>query len=172
MGRRPAGRPCRRFRWWGDELDDGRRTAVASVVVLARQSIGYTVAVGAAVGLTAGVTAGLIAGSSIGVGGGPRFGLVVGSVVALTFGLSVGLWPGQGRVWLRYAFGVRSAARRGLLPARPAVFLDWCLDAGLMRFAGTELQSRHRRLQQALVTTSASDNPGHPEESGQRGSLQ
>jgi hypothetical protein len=60
---------------------------------------------------------------------------------------------GNGWVWLRYALAVRSAARHGLLPKRPARFLDWCLDTGLMRMAGNALQFRHRQLQNWLITS-------------------
>jgi len=64
-----------------------------------------------------------------------------------------GLTVGRGNVWLRYVLGVRSAARQGALPRRPARFLDWCLNTGLMRMAGNSIQFRHRQLQDSLVTS-------------------
>jgi hypothetical protein len=58
---------------------------------------------------------------------------------------------GKGHAWLRYGLAMRSASRRGLLPRRPARFLDWCLNQGLLRLSGNALQYRHRELQQWLL---------------------
>jgi len=71
---------------------------------------------------------------------------------------------GYGHVWLRYAVASRSASRHDLLPARPAIFLDWCVNVGLMRIAGTSVQFRHRQLQDSLTTrpTAKLDHPGLP----------
>jgi hypothetical protein len=73
---------------------------------------------------------------------------------SLLLGLGVGLFYGsRGYVWLRYALGVRSAARRDWLPVRPARFLDWCVAAGLMRMSGINIQFRHRELQDWLTSS-------------------
>lgn len=56
----------------------------------------------------------------------------------------------DGYVWLRYALGVHSAARRDLVPRRLARFMDWCVSVGLMRMTGTNTQFRHREFQDWL----------------------
>jgi hypothetical protein len=80
---------------------------------------------------------------------------VAGVVFGLAFGLPAGtaawLAVGNGAVWIRYALGVRSAARRNRLPHRPARFLDWCVSVGLMRMAGNTIQFRHKQLQDWLI---------------------
>jgi hypothetical protein len=83
------------------------------------------------------------------------WGLHVVAVSGLSAGLVVatGLWlaDGNGAVWIRYALGVRSAARRNLLPRHPARFLDWCVSVGLMRMSGNTIQFRHKQLQEWLI---------------------
>jgi hypothetical protein len=71
--------------------------------------------------------------------------------IGLTLSLLWAITVGGGRVWLRYAAAVRSAARHDLLPSRPAIFLDWCLNVGLMRMSGSAMQFRHRQLQDSLT---------------------
>lgn len=90
------------------------------------------------------------------------FGLAGGLVGGLVDGLAFGLAVGNGNVWLRYLLGVRSAARHGALPKRPARFLDWCLDTGLMRMAGNSVQFRHRQLQDWLATRPRRSPPPLP----------
>ena len=44
---------------------------------------------------------------------------------------------------IRYAIGVTIAHRRGDLPPRPARFLAWAYQAGILRISGTAYQFRH-----------------------------
>ncbi len=53
--------------------------------------------------------------------------------------------------WLPYLIGTHMMARQDLLPRRPAHFLDWAYDAGLMRMSGISVQFRHRELQMYLT---------------------
>jgi len=68
--------------------------------------------------------------------------------------------------WLRYAVAVRLARRRGALPARPVLFLDWCLSTGLLRRTGNALQFRHRDHEEWLLRAGADrsggESPGRP----------
>ena len=77
--------------------------------------------------------------------------VLFGLLPALVAGTAVWFGLKQGAVWLRYALGVRSAARRNLLPSHPARFLDWCVSVGLMRMAGNTIQFRHKQLQDWLI---------------------
>ncbi|MFD8611315.1 NACHT domain-containing protein [Streptomyces sp. NPDC059631] len=54
------------------------------------------------------------------------------------------------RAWARYLISALVGAARGLLPLRPAPFLAWAHQAGLMRVTGRSYQFRHRALQQWL----------------------
>jgi hypothetical protein len=47
--------------------------------------------------------------------------------------------------------GISLARRKGKLPDRPARFLDWAYEAGLLRLSAGEVQFRHRELQDWLV---------------------
>jgi hypothetical protein len=53
--------------------------------------------------------------------------------------------------WFRYFVSTRLMARRRELPPRPAEFIDWAYEAGLMRMAGILAQFRHREIQEALA---------------------
>lgn len=59
--------------------------------------------------------------------------------------------------WPRYLLAVRVLARTGALPSRPARFLDWAYEAGLVRLAGTAVQFRHRDLQARLAAPRSRD---------------
>jgi hypothetical protein len=52
----------------------------------------------------------------------------------------------------RYLVFVCLARYDKLLPLRLGLFLDWALEAGLLRLAGPAYQFRHRELQQWLAT--------------------
>jgi hypothetical protein len=54
--------------------------------------------------------------------------------------------------WPRYLFAAILLAHRGDLPRRPAVFMDWAYQAGLMRLSGIAVQFRHREFQTWLAT--------------------
>jgi hypothetical protein len=53
--------------------------------------------------------------------------------------------------WLPYFIATRMLARQGLLPRRPAQFLDWGCAAGRVRMSGVSVQFRHRELQHLLL---------------------
>jgi hypothetical protein len=84
-------------------------------------------------------------------------------------GLVVGLFIVATSPWLRYLVACLLLARRHELPHRPAVFLDWAYEAGLMRLAGIAVQFRHREFQDWLtrryapgtVTSAPSDQEPH-----------
>jgi hypothetical protein len=102
------------------------------------------VAVSLVVGLVAGLTYGLI--NELVAG------LTVGLVWALVFGFPVGFVYVANSPWPRYMITTMILARRGDLPRRPAVFLDWAYGAGLMRLSGIAVQFRHREFQTWLAT--------------------
>ena len=86
-----------------------------------------------------------------------RYGLVVGVVVAV--GVAAVLWAVLGvgltsaaDAWTRYHISVVIAATRGSGPMRFGAFLDWALQAGLLRVSGVAYQFRHRQLQDWLTS--------------------
>jgi len=87
---------------------------------------------------------------------GLALGLTVALTGALTSGLLFGLAGGITLVcnspWPRYAVSCLLLARRGELPLRPATFLDWAYDGGLVRLSGIAVQFRHREFQTWLIT--------------------
>ncbi len=103
-------------------------------------------AFGLAFGLAAGLAVGLAAGLTTGLAAGLTFGLATGLTFGLTFGNAAG----------RYACLCLVGKVTGVLPARPAVFLDWARRAGLLRVAGTGYQFRHDTYQQWLVAGAGS----------------
>jgi hypothetical protein len=122
--------------------------AASAATRLVRQGVTYSVTAGLVFGLPVGLLAGLVLA--------PVLALALAFVVALPIAVAYA----NGHLWVRYALGVRSAARRGLLPCRPARFLDWCLERGLMRMAGNAVQFRHRQHQDWLAgTTSRATSP-------------
>jgi hypothetical protein len=94
-----------------------------------------------------GVGAGIWAGISFADNPGARTAaaVIIGLPAATSFRLALSPWP-------RYAVAVRELARAGLLPRRPARFLDWAYTAGLVRMSGIAVQFRHRDLQDHLTT--------------------
>lgn len=121
-------------------------------------------------GLSAGIVGQLVAGAgallgfvfALGPAGGLATGLAVGlnsntHIVALPFAvvaLMVGLIFAAKSPWPRYLSAIFFLARRGNLPKRPAVFLDWAYQAGLMRLSGIAVQFRHQEFQTWLATRS------------------
>lgn len=79
----------------------------------------------------------------------------------IVYGLPVGLVFVANSPWPRYLIATMILAHRGELPRRPAVFLDWAYEAGLMRLSGISVQFRHRDFQTWLVTHGQSVD-GHP----------
>ncbi len=152
-----------------DEVD-----AVTSMRALVRQGVAFACLVAftalAVWTTTAAVVGGIAADwlanhflvGRVATAGGLAAGFAVAIVVAAVIGLT-GCWvnalgPGRGYGWVRYLLGVKSAARRGLLPGRPALFIDWCVRTGLMRRCGTRFQFRHPDLA-ALVGDRYSERP-------------
>jgi len=72
--------------------------------------------------------------------------LAFGMTFGLDLGLVAGLLVGRGNTWVRYLVGIAWASRQNRCPWRFAVFLDWCLDQGLMRQTGILIEFRHREL--------------------------
>jgi hypothetical protein len=136
------------FLYFSFESVSGETGAASSPSELAEQCINYSVglwfvtcfsvAFVVFVALAASASAIWLLAVSVGLGA------VGGTAIWLSFG--------GGSVWLRYAVGARSAIRQGLLPRRPARFLDWCVNAGLMRMSGNNIQFRHAQLQRWLMS--------------------
>ncbi|MDQ3764615.1 MAG: hypothetical protein M3460_24610 [Actinomycetota bacterium] len=103
-----------------------------------------------ALGLAAGLAGGLAGGIAGGLGGG------------LTFGFVIGLAFVSNSPWPRYAVACLLLARRDELPPRPAAFLDWAYDAGLVRLSGIAVQFRHREFQSWLTTHGKEFKPPKP----------
>ncbi len=106
-----------------------------------------------AVGLVIGSASGFAAGLAVGLKGNEYLGGLPFAVVALV----VGLIFVANSPWPRYLFAAMLLAHRRDLPKRPAVFMDWAYQAGLMRLSGIAVQFRHREFQTWLVTC---DQPG------------
>ncbi len=107
------------------------------------------------------------------IGGFPHefaVGLTAGLTGGFALGLAVGAAANAGSPWLRYLVATRILARRCELPQRPAPFLDWAYDAGLLRLAGISPQFRHRELQEHL-TSQPKPNLQGSGETTQRASL-
>lgn len=78
--------------------------------------------------------------------------LMVGLSWALYIGLPFGFVFVANSPWPRYLVATIIVSRRGDPPRRPAVFLNWSYEAGLMRLSGIAVQFRHRDFQTWLVT--------------------
>jgi len=120
----------------------------AEVVGQLVAGLGAALAVGLAVGLARGFAVGLSVGLNSATAAGPPF-----TVVALV----VGLIFAANSPWPRYLFTALLLALQGDLPRRPAVFIDWAYQAGLMRLSGIAVQFRHREFQTWLANR---DQPG------------
>src|SRR6185436_911331 len=80
--------------------------------------------------LVASLAFGLACGLLFGLMGGPAFGLLFGLMGGLAFGLGSGL--GSGAAW-PYATASLLFAFTGIFAPRPAPFLEWARNAGLLR---------------------------------------
>lgn len=74
-----------------------------------------------------------------------------GPMIGLTFTTMVAVFLVIGSQWSHYLLTVLILARRGALPRRPARFLDWAYEAGLVRMSGIAVQFRHHELQAYLL---------------------
>ncbi|MGY4643985.1 hypothetical protein [Cellulomonas sp. URHB0016] len=144
--------------WLGFTLQEWMQVSVEyapSSATLVRQCLSYSVLTAViwmwGLALTVGLIGSLAGGQPVGSSGS----LTSGLSTASSIGIAVALAIGRGAVWLRYGLGVRSAAHQRRLPRRPALFLDWCVTAGLMRMAGSSIQFRHREFQHWLTATAA-----------------
>jgi hypothetical protein len=91
----------------------------------------YGLALGLALGLAVGLAVGLAFGVALGVALGLAFGVAFG----VAYGLAV-----AADVWTRYHISVVITAARGNGPIRYGAFLDWALQAGLLRVSGVAYQ--------------------------------
>ncbi|MEU3862722.1 NACHT domain-containing protein [Streptomyces sp. NPDC028722] len=85
---------------------------------------------------------------------GGAFTVMMGFRVGIGFTLAYGLGAGgllSGGAVRRYLVFVCLARYDRLLPLRLGPFLDWALEAGLLRLSGPAYQFRHRELQQWLA---------------------
>lgn len=130
-----------------------RPTAIERPRRLVSEGLGHLTTM-LAIGLALGFAGGFALGLSVG--------LPVGLTVVPTLGLVFGLWLVRRSPWPRYAVACRLLARRRELPPRPAVFLDWAYDAGLVRLSGIAVQFRHREFQDWLTTTDREPEPPAP----------
>jgi len=102
----------------------------------------------------------------LGLANGGMCGSLAAAFSGVKAGVSVGLVCGLGMSGLlsggavrRYQVFASIAWCGGKLPLRLGAFLDWALDAGLLRLSGSVYQFRHRELQQWLA---AHPPPGRP----------
>ncbi|MFH8452434.1 NACHT domain-containing protein [Streptomyces fungicidicus] len=83
------------------------------------------------------------------------------SVLGFAYGAILTVLPAftvAARAWRRYVLFKYAAGRR--LPAALGGFLDWCVEAGIMRVEGFAYQFRHRELQEWLAARRR-PAPGH-----------
>lgn len=104
---------------------------------------------GLAVGVIAGLEAYFYAEMSHVLAVGFTSGLTVNTSFAVTFGIVFGIVNAS--AWLHYRVGAAIVAVKGQGPLRPAAFLDWACEAGLMRVSGVAYQFRHRQFQDWLA---------------------
>jgi hypothetical protein len=93
-------------------------------------------AYGLAYGLAVGLLFGLMSGRAIGLGG--------GLLIGLAYGLGSGPAGAYATASLVFAF-------TGIFAPRPAQFLEWARDSGLLRVTGIAYQCRHDSYQQWLA---------------------
>jgi hypothetical protein len=142
--------------------------AVSLVLVLAGE-IGAELSAGVVGELVAGLGALLGFGFAIGPVGGLATAVAVGLNSSMDTGLPfvvvalmVGLIFAANSPWPRYLFAAMLLTRRGDLPRRPAMFMDWAYQAGLMRLSGIAVQFRHREFQTWLATRGQPENSPQP----------
>ncbi|MFF4360226.1 NACHT domain-containing protein [Streptomyces sp. NPDC001604] len=111
----------------------------ASIRQLLRQSLGYSLLIGALLSV--------LCNALLYVKVSWLNNLIDWSALTVLMSLTIG----KGNGWLTFFIGTRSAARHGVLPRRTAEFLDWCIDVGLLRMSGQELQFRHQHHRDWLI---------------------
>ncbi|MEU4651731.1 NACHT domain-containing protein [Nocardia fluminea] len=100
-----------------------------------------------------GALVGLAVGLAVGLTGGLTGGLSAGILAILTIGLVVGDVSG------RFFLAVLLFKITADFPDRPAIFLEWARDSGLLRVNATAYQFRHQTYQQWLLHHSAMTDP-------------
>ena len=98
------------------------------------------------------LTFGLTCGLAFGLPSYASIGLPFTLIFSLGVGLIMGCFFVRRSPWPRHVVACWLLARRGELPRRPAAFLDWAYEAGLVRLAGIAVQFRHREFQGWLTT--------------------
>jgi hypothetical protein len=132
--------------WMGLETNSADRLALGQdAQQIIRDDLARGLVGGLTVGLTAGLTAGIVTGRAAGLTAGIVIGLVVGLVVGFVIGLTAGLAAG------RYATASFIFVLTGIFPPRPAQFLEWARNTGLLRVTGIAYQCRHDSYQQWLT---------------------
>jgi MFS family permease len=138
------------------------QTSIKQPHQLIRQNLIYACAVTLAFALAAGLasllayqlTGGALGWLASGPTGDPTTALMGGLTIGLAVGLLFSLFDSP---WPRYVAAVRILTRRGQLPRRPARFLDWACEVGLLKISGIALQFRHQNLQDRLLTPNAAE---------------
>ncbi|MCX0275168.1 hypothetical protein NLM24_31675 [Nocardia zapadnayensis] len=92
-----------------------------------------------------GAALGFVGGFVSGFAVGPAFGLTVGPAVGLAGGLASGVASG------RFFLAVLLFKFTENFPDRPAAFLDWARNSGLLRVNATAYQFRHQTYQQWIL---------------------
>lgn len=123
----------------------GEPTTVSNPRDIIRDDIIFGILIGPLAGLLAGFLVGFLVGLASELKDGLVLGFAAGWVVALVVGLASGFASAARR------YGVFLLCSRSKLPFRLAVFLDWAVTAGLLRYSGPGYQFRHRELQQWLT---------------------
>jgi uncharacterized protein (DUF58 family) len=85
------------------------------------------------------------------------FGVVFGLTYGLVFGLMVGLMTGVAAE--RFYLATIVFRFMKAMPHRPAAFLDWARQSGLLRVNGTAYQFRHETYRQWIQQPHSSE-PG------------
>jgi hypothetical protein len=114
---------------------------------LIREDMAYGLAFGSLAGLALGLAFGLLAAHALGLMVGIMVGLAFALTVGLAFGLSLGAASG------RYCCAVLLflLGARKTFPARPARFLNWAENSGLLRATGAAYQYRHETYRSWLA---------------------
>jgi hypothetical protein len=151
-----------------------RRRLATGLIVGLTFGLAVGCLVGFGYGLPAGLSVGLLVGLTIGLTIG-KAGAFTGEISAIdrpstllrqSLSFELMRWLAYGRAfglpvalfglivdtrWPRYWIAVALGRLQGVMPARPARFLDWAYGAGLLRISGAAVQFRHREFQDWLA---------------------
>jgi hypothetical protein len=107
----------------------------------------YGLVAGLAFGLAFGLAGGMADRLAVGLAGGLAGGISGGFVLGFAIGFAI--FAGA---WTRYHITAITNAVRGRSPLRFGDFLDWAVQAGILRVSGVAYQFRHRQLQDWLAS--------------------